>query len=192
MPFHIVLFFPNNPAPHYWWRESEKPMPDGGLAPEFSPSVQDAKFKVLHRVEDAVARRDLFRKYFPGYRIVIRRTDGSTEDQFEDRSAEVARTAAPVERQNMQCGGILIVPASLNRWAIRFPQSNFESIYAATPTEAYQGYLRAIALRPEMAQHAERYTPPEMTDEQFIAQLHDAQRAVQQAAFPGRRRPGNH
>jgi hypothetical protein len=191
-PFNVVLFYPGNPTPHFWWRDGERRMADGGLAPQFSPNPQDAKFKRFHRAEDVIAERDRFRRYWPTYRIVIQRTDGSLEPQFEDRSAEVARTEAPADRQPWTCNGILIVPASLNRYAIRFPGSNFESIYAATADLAWAAYLRAIALRPEMAEFAEKDVTPETTDQQFAATIENAQAEIQRAQFPGRRRPGDH
>jgi predicted RNase H-like HicB family nuclease len=197
-PFNVVLFYPGNPTPHVYWRDSERRMPDGGLAPQFSPNPQDAKFKRFHRAEDAVARRDLFRKYFPGYRIEIWRTDGSTEPQFEDRNADVSRREAPaddrVPHHSVVAGiDVLISPGSDKYWWVRFPGSGIESLRGATPDEAVQKYAEAVALYPHIAQHVERYVEAEITNEQFAAQIQNAQDAIRRAQFgPGRRRPGNH
>jgi hypothetical protein len=58
----------------------------------------------------------------------------------------------------MTCAGILIVPASMNRFAIRFPNTNYESIYDVSPEAVYQ---KLIDQCPGLVKHAEKYQAPE-------------------------------
>ena len=90
------------------------------------------------------------------------------------------------ERERMHCNGVLIVPASLGRWAIRFPQSNWESIYAATPEEAYEK-LTQHPRYPELAQLVERYIPaPEpLADPEQIKQALQRERYGNTRTRPG-------
>jgi hypothetical protein len=62
-------------------------------------------------------------------------------------------TPTSEDREPWQCGGALIVPASLGRWTIRFPRTSFESIYAATPQEAWD----KLQARPDLIPYAEKY-----------------------------------
>lgn len=199
--YHIVLFYPGDPAPRYWHRDSERRMPDGGLAPEFSRNVQDAKFKIIQSATAAVAERDRFRKYWPprsGYRFVIRNTvasAGSSDDLFEDRSASVGQTEAPVDSRvphhTVVAGvDILISPGSDKNWYVRFVGSGIESLRGATPDEAAQKYAEAVALYPHIAQHVEK--APDISDEQLATTIRNAQDEIRRAALgPGRMRPGN-
>lgn len=72
-------------------------------------------------------------------------------------------TPAPAseERTPMFVGNILIVPASLNRWAIRFPNSGFESIYSTTPDDVYQKLIEHPRYK-ELVRFAEKYVPPDI------------------------------
>ena len=105
----------------------------------------------------------------------------------------VSRTEAPIARKNYHVDGILIVAGQSSNYYIRFPNSPFESLRGGTPDEVYGKYLEAVALRPMLAEYAEKYVTPEMSDAEFIAQIEETKRAVQQARVgPGKdRRPGN-
>jgi hypothetical protein len=206
-PFHIVLFMPNDPRPYFWWRDSERRMSDGGLCPEFSLSVQDAKFKILHRAEDAVAERDRFRKYWPSYRIVIRRTDGSTEDQYEDRTATVSQTDSsdnrnplwviPDDLDDGTSRGFLVQPAYTAKlgkcWAVRSSDvpsmneevpSSRETVYDADPAMAVRRAreLWGDAMKP--------FAHP-LIEARAEAQIKQLMNSVNNPPRPGLR-PGSH
>jgi hypothetical protein len=106
------------------------------------------------------------------------RPDGVILFEEEIRFTPAAMPASD-ERVPMYVGDVLIVPASLGRWAIRFPNSGLESIYADTPDDVY----RKLAEHPrfaELVKFAEKYVAP------------DIQTAIQPAVQQrGRLRPGS-
>jgi hypothetical protein len=157
--------------------------------PFFDEDVRKARR--LNTPTEACARRDSFKRMWPTSRFFIESCAGG-DILFEDRSSEVSRTEAPTARKNYHVDGILIVAGQSSNYYIRFPNSPFESLRGETPDEVYGKYLEAVALRPILAEYVEKYQTPEMSDAEFIAQIEETKRAIQQARFaPGRRRPGN-
>jgi hypothetical protein len=106
---------------------------------------------------------------------------------YEDAVQRFTPTTPTVEqsREPYQCNGVLIVPASLGRWAIRFPGQSIESLYGSTPGEVYQ----KLADHPgfsELYKLAEKYIAPAkpVIDPQEVARQ-------EQFARHGRLRPGS-
>ena len=93
-----------------------------------------------------------------------------------------APTGTPVERENMQYRGVLIRPASCNRWCIRM-SNNIETIYSepgGTPESVYE---KLTTVFPQLVKFAEPYVAPEPT----VTPVQQQQQAVPQY----RRRPGD-
>lgn len=106
-------------------------------------------------------------------------------EEAVQRFTPTTPTPSSEERTPMFVGNVLIVPASLNRWAIRFPNSGFESLYSDTPDDVY----RKLAEHPrfaELVKFAEKYiAPPEpVIDPQEVARQMQFERH-------GRLRPGS-
>lgn len=190
-PYRIVLEIPGKPQPnrYYYFREKEAIVNHRATSlPEFSLNPTDSRFRQLRTAEEAIARRDFIRTLYPApaYRVFIETVSG-LGPVLENRSSELQPSEPEAERQNMTMGGLLIVPASLGRWAIRFPGTNFESIYAETPEAVYE---KLHTFAPHLVQYAEKYVAPQMTDEQFQQQIQQAQHEMQRARLglqPGER-----
>jgi len=66
---------------------------------------------------------------------------------------------------------VLIVPGNPRGYFVRFPESAFESIYGDTPDAVAELYRQQVALRPELANFAERYIPPALPEQPQPPQL---------------------
>lgn len=163
--------------------------------PHFSDDARQAR--KLMTAQEAVARRDAFRTTWPEATFFIEAINGEGGRLFENRTAEVARTEAPVDNRvphHTVVGDIdiLIVPGSDRYWYVRFPGSGIESLRGATSDEAAQAYAAAVELYPHIAEHVERHVVPEPSEAQLRAQIENAKLEIEQAKFgPGRRRPGD-
>lgn len=147
----VVVYYPNQIHYGFFVRFGESKR-TGKLVPEVA-NDQDIRRALLLDRATAVALRNRIRNEFGLKSHVME--PRTREILFEDCLPETQRENR--ERVPHQLNGILIVPASLNRWAIRFPGTEFESLYDTSPEEVYE---KLVQYFPRFVQYAEKYVPP--------------------------------